>query len=570
MSVNYCKIDSLDLFNDLKSTNISLSSFKDIITCYKKLEDSYIKERKVDLLKDLNKQKRTIFSYLSSCHDQSLKKMARLTASIEQEMGNIDTIDTLQDNIKDAKFIKVSYDNGSWKISAEYLSDDIEFDKKQVPDAINCLVKLVDRMDEQEAAYALCHARKAGKFILAELPFVRTDFNDNPFETRYIKEPGMTYGPYEKPSDALYTTQLPVSRQMASEESELGEEEVSESDVLITEDGSLMPITLVTDDYVITSNDNGVFSLDEVKENLRTGKWKKQAAEGEDARVRRLKKQIDELVNTGYKEKLILDEALNRQIDNFAAKLTEKYATRLEELDRVREMVEPKVKKLAAKINEITFNDNEGKQKLQRLSIQLDSGTEVKYSQPVEQYQKRVVSVKEAEQLLDMAKKYVSPRALKKFEEEVVNKFFYYTSAVEKFDVVLRNKDPRNEELIREQMEELGKNIKNSLDNHLYKDEAYDRLDNMLIDGTINFDQYNKLSDFAEINAKQVMASLDIINSNYNKIVQAGFLSDLKDKVLSLYNSIKNWFSDTFSTLLLQEKTTKEINSALDSVLEGE
>ena len=570
MSVNYCKIDSLDLFNDLKSTNISLSSFKDIIACYKKLEDSYIKERKVDLLKDLNKQKRTIFSYLSSCHDQSLKKMARLTASIEQEMGNIDTIDTLQDNIKDAKFIKVSYDNGSWKISAEYLSDDIEFDKKQVPDAINCLVKLVDRMDEQEAAYALCHARKAGKFILAELPFVRTDFNDNPFETRYIKEPGMTYGPYEKPSDALYTTQLPVSRQMASEESELGEEEVSESDVLITEDGSLMPITLVTDDYVITSNDNGVFSLDEVKENLRTGKWKKQAAEGEDARVRRLKKQIDELVNTGYKEKLILDEALNRQIDNFAAKLTEKYATRLEELDRVREMVEPKVKKLAAKINEITFNDNEGKQKLQRLSIQLDSGTEVKYSQPVEQYQKKVVSVKEAEQLLDMAKKYVSPRALKKFEEEFVNKFFYYTSAVEKFDVVLRNKDPRNEELIREQMEELGKNIKNSLDNHLYKDEAYDRLDNMLIDGTINFDQYNKLSDFAEINAKQVMASLDIINSNYNKIVQAGFLSDLKDKVLSLYNSIKNWFSDTFSTLLLQEKTTKEINSALDSVLEGE
>ena len=570
MSVNYCKIDSLDLFNDLKSTNISFSSFKDIIACYKKLEDSYIKERKVDRLKDLNKQKHTIFSYLSSCHDQSLKKIAKLTASIEQEMGNIDTIDTLQDDIKGAKFIKVSYDNGNWKISAEALSDDIEFDKKQVPDAINCLVKLVERMDEQEAAYALCHARKAGKFILAELPFVRTDFNDNPFETRYIKEPGMTYGPYEKPSDALYTTQLPVSRQMASEESELGEEEVSESDVLITEDGSLMPITLVTDDYVITSNDNGVFSLDEVRENLRTGKWKKQAAEGEDARVRRLKKQIDELVNTGYKEKLILDEALNRQIDNFAAKLTEKYATRLEELDRVREMVEPKVKKLAAKINEITFNDNEGKQKLQRLSIQLDSGTEVKYSQPVEQYQKRVVSVKEAEQLLDMAKKYVSPRALKKFEEEVVNKFFYYTSAVEKFDVVLRNKDPRNEELIREQMEELGKNIKNSLDNHLYKDEAYDRLDNMLIDGTINFDQYNKLSDFAEINAKQVMASLDIINSNYNRIVQAGFLSDLKDKVLSLYNSIKNWFSDTFSTLLLQEKTTKEINSALDSVLEGE
>ena len=31
MTANYCKIDTLDLFNDLKDTNISFSEFKSIV-----------------------------------------------------------------------------------------------------------------------------------------------------------------------------------------------------------------------------------------------------------------------------------------------------------------------------------------------------------------------------------------------------------------------------------------------------------------------------------------------------------------------------------------------------------
>ena len=84
MTANYCKIDTLDLFNDLKDTNISFSEFKSIVACYNKLESSYIKDKQVDLLKDLNKQKRVIFSYLKSCKDEPIKKMAKLAGKLEK------------------------------------------------------------------------------------------------------------------------------------------------------------------------------------------------------------------------------------------------------------------------------------------------------------------------------------------------------------------------------------------------------------------------------------------------------------------------------------------------------
>ena len=60
----------------------------------------------------------------------------------------------------------------------------LEFTKDETPEAINSLVKLANRLDEQEAAYALCHAKKAGLFTFAALPYVRTeDFTDTALET---------------------------------------------------------------------------------------------------------------------------------------------------------------------------------------------------------------------------------------------------------------------------------------------------------------------------------------------------------------------------------------------------
>ena len=568
MTANYCKIDTLDLFNDLKDTNISFSEFKSIVACYNKLESSYIKDKQVDLLKDLNKQKRVIFSYLKSCKDEPIKKMAKLAGKLEEEFGNIDEMNTFSKANKNAKFIKVSYDNGKWSISAEGLSDNLEFNKKQTPEAITCLVQLADRLDEQDAAYALCHAKKAGLFTMAALPFVRTDLNNTLFNTRYEKTPTTTLGPIEKPADAVYTTNLPVSRQIASEDG-LGDEKIDETSVFIDEEGILIPVTLVTDDYVLTSQDNGIYSIEEVKENLKTGKWKRQAADKEDIKLKRLEKQAEDLMKL-WEEKLILDESAQRLKDEFDAKLQQKLAPRMEQLDEAQAMVEPRLRKIAAKIDEITFKDKEGKQKLQKLKQEIGNMV-LKYQRPVEEYRIRAISkVEEVEALLEQARKYVSPKNLKAFEENIVNKFFYYESSQEKFEIALRGKDPRNEEMIQEEIKKLRKEIKTSQNSAFDKDAAYNKLDNLLISGALNFEQYNTLTDFAEINSKKVLASLELIESGMYKTVKAGFLQDIGNKIVELYNNVKDWLSDIIPFLTMQERDITEINEGLDEIIEGE
>ena len=568
MTANYCKIDTLDLFNDLKDTNISFSEFKSIVACYNKLESSYIKDKQVDLLKDLNKQKRVIFSYLKSCKDEPIKKMAKLAGRLEKEFGNIDEMNTFSKANKNAKFIKVSYDNGKWSISAEGLSDNLEFNKKQTPEAITCLVQLADRLDEQDAAYALCHAKKAGLFTMAALPFVRTDLNNTLFNTRYEKTPTTTLGPIEKPADAVYTTNLPVSRQIASED-DLDNEKIDETSVFIDEDGALIPVTLVTDDYVLTSQDNGVYSIKEVKENLQTGKWKRQAADKEDIKLKRLEKQAEDLMKL-WEEKLILDESAQRLKDEFDAKLQQKLAPRMEQLDEAQAMVEPRLRKIAAKIDEITFKDKEGKQKLQKLKQEIGNMV-LKYQRPVEEYRMRAVSkVEEVEALLEQARKYVSPKNLKAFEENVVNKFFYYESSQEKFEIALKGKDPRNEEMIQDEIKKLRKEIKTSQNSAFDKDAAYNKLDNLLISGTLSFEQYNTLTDFAEINSKKVLASLELIENGMYKTVKAGFLQDIGNKIVELYNNVKDWLSNIIPFLTMQEKDITEINEGLDEIIEGE
>jgi hypothetical protein len=568
MTANYCKIDTLDLFNDLKDTNISFSEFKNIIASYNKLESSYIKDKQVDLLKDLNKQKNVIFSYLTACKNEPIKKMARLAGNLEKEFGNIDEMNTFSKADKNAKFIKVSYNNGKWSISADGLSDDLEFNKKQAPEAIDCLIQLADRLDEQDAAYALCHAKKAGLFTMAALPFVRTDINDTLFQTRYEKTPTTSLGPIEKPSDAVYTTNLPVSRQIASEDG-LDDEKIDETSVFVDEEGTLIPVTLVTDDYVLTSQDNGVYSIDEVKENLKTGKWKRQAADKADIKLKRLEKQAEDLMKL-WEEKLILDESAQRLKDEFDAKLQQKLAPRMEQLDEAQAMVEPRLRKIAAKIDEITFKDKEGKQKLQKLKQEIGNMI-LKYQRPVEEYRMRAVSkVEEVEALLERARKYVSPKNLKAFEENVVNKFFYYESSQEKFEIALKGKDPRNEEMIQDEIKKLRKEIKTSQNTAFDKDAAYNKLDNLLISGTLNFEQYNTLTDFAEINSKKVLASLELIENGMYKIVKAGFLQDIGNKIVELYNNVKDWLSNIIPFLMMQERDITEINEGLDEIIEGE
>ena len=195
----------------------------------------------------------------------------------------------------------------------------------------------------------------------------------------------------------------------------------------------------------------------------------------------------------------------------------------------------------------------------------------LKYQRPVEEYRIRAISkVEEVEALLEQARKYVSSEYLKAFEENIVNKFFYYESSQEKFEIALRGKDPRNEEMIQEEIKKLRKEIKTSQNSAFDKDAAYNKLDNLLISGALNFEQYNTLTDFAEINSKKVLASLELIENGMYKTIKAGFLQDIGNKIVELYNNVKDWLSDIIPFLTMQERDITEINEGLDEIIEGE
>lgn len=560
MAQDAYKLTALNLFEDLKNTNISNGEFKEIIASYTKLGKEYIKANQADLFKDLNKQKEIIFSYLPNFKKESLKKVAHLHKELEAEMGNLDEIDTFNTPEKQVQFIKVAYNDGKWTISTKNL-DNVEFTKKETPEAINCLVNLCDRLDEQEAAYALCHAKKAGLFTMAELPYVRTqDFTNTALETRYIKDPGTTLGPIEHSwESSVDNTNMPVSRQIASEDS------FQEMDTFEDKDGDMITISSISGDAVITF-DNNIYTKEEVQENIDNGYWTKVEADKKDEKIKKLLKEIDDLTPV-WKEKLSMDEAARRKLAETEQSIKEAQAERIEKLEKAQAVIEPKIRKMAAKLDSITFNDEDGLKKCQRLRIKLKSGLTLTFSRGVENYQKRTVPVEKAEEVIEKLRKYASPRNLKDFDE-AVQELFQFTSKAESFNMALTQGDMLTEESVKDEMEFLNKNIKTSQNDAFIKNQAYDELDNFIVAGLINFDQYNKLSDFTEINSSMVLDSLKKIKANIQKPVEAGMLEDIVNKLTDLYNSAKSWILDKLSFLSLQEKEIKDINEEFDKVLE--
>ena len=562
MAVPAYKLTTLNLFEDLKNTNIKNEDFKQILTSYKKLASSYIKDNQADLYRDLNKQKEVLFSYLPTFQKESLKKVAHLHKQLEAEMGNIDEIDTLSTPEKQVQFIKVAYNNGKWTIEAHNF-DNTEFTNKETPEAINCLVNLCNRLDEQEAAYALCHAKKAGLFTMAALPYVRTEeFTNTALEPKFVKDPGTVLGPVEHSwESSVDNTNMPVSRQIASEES------FQEMDTFEDQDGDKITISSISGDAVITF-DNDIYTKEEVQENIDSGYWTKVEAASEDAKVLRLKKQASEDAQK-LKRKAVINEAIQRIADETIAKLEEVKKSELEKLEEIETKTEPRLRKIAAKIDAIILEDDKAGRKTQRLSEKLDVGMTLNYSRPVEKYQKRTVPVDKAEKVLEKLRAYVSPKNVEEFNK-LAEELFTFNSKLESFSVTLTNKDPKNEELIREEMESLRKQIKTSQNEAFIKDEAYNELDKMLVAGYINFNQYNTLSDYAEMDSKMVLASVKNIQANLNKEIEADFISDITNKIKEVFNSAKEWIMDKLSFLSIQEKEIKDINEELDQLVEGE
>lgn len=550
-------IDSVSLFNDLKDTNLKMEDFKEILSSYRKLEDDYIKTNQVDLLKDLNKQKKVIFSYLTDCRDISLKKAKILANELEKEFGNFDEVDTFETPKKDIQLVKIAYKDGKWTVGTKNLSEDLVIDN--VPQGINDIVSLTDRLDEQEAAYALNHAKVAGKFTIAALPYVRTDMPDTAWTTRYMKEPTVPLGPYEKSEDSVSTHNMAVSRQFASEDGEL-----VVGDKIETNDGNLYEIVAVSESELITSN-NDVLDKLLAKGKLESGEWKKVESakeKKEDIRITRIKQKIEKLT-PAWEEKLIIEESIERLVEDYRSKLQQYANQKIRNLEEARAIAEPKITALMQKIDAIRAEDNKAFNKFQNLREKVGQFT-VNYTREVEL--KRIKGAAEIEEVLEKMEKYVSPRNLKAFTE-LEESLYKTVEREEQFSIGLTQKDPRNEELIDEKMKELKRTIKTSQNEEFERDAAYNQLDDMLVDGYITFDEYSDLTDFADINAKQVLASIKDIKANFVEVT-ADFAGDTIQKIKDFFNSIKEWVSEKLSFLTIQEKEVKDINEDLDKVLE--
>lgn len=573
-------LNSVSLFAELRDTNISSKSFKNILSSYKNLEEIYSKTKETDLLKDLNKQKQVIFSYLPCCKTATIKKIASVYNSMNSEIGSFDEINTFDRPSKNIQFIDVAYDNGMWKIYAHNL-DNLEFTKDETPEAINSLVKLANRLDEQEAAYALCHAKKAGLFTFATLPYVRTeDFTDTALETRFIKDPGTTLGPVEHSyNSTLDNSNMPVSRQIAAISDEDGYsfdegEEVTTFDDI--KEGYKIEDTVNEDVYFVTNKTsysiittyNDVIDKDEVEENISSGKWKVlKAAENKDVNViaEKYLKKIDTAMEQIEEQQVIL-AAIDQVAKELMQKLEKLTKEKLEALQKIIDKLMPKVLKILRKIDSLTFNNKECTKKLQILKLQY-KGLNITFNREVKDYQKRVVSVAEVEEILEEIRKYISPRYIKEYEK-LSEKLFKYTARLEKVMFTLDQTNPEIKERVEEKAKEYrNANLKKASIN-LGKDRAYNMLEDMLVDNVINFDQYKEFTGFADINAREVIAFLKTLEPVTKKEVHAGIFDSIMDIVNDIYESAKDWILDAISLFSIQEKQITDINEKLDKVIE--
>lgn len=548
-------INSVSFFEDLKNTNIKMEDWKEIISSYKQLEADYIKNNQADLLRDLNKQKKVILSYLSSCQNASIKKLASMTSELEKEFGNLDEVDTFETPSKNINFIKIAYKDGKWAVSAKNLSEDLEI--SDIPTGINNLVSLVDRLDEQEAAYALNHAKTAGKFVLAALPYVRTDMPDTTWTTRYMKEPTVPLGPYEKSEDSVSTHNMPVSRQFASEG-----DEILLGDKIETVDGNIYEIVAVSDNQIITSTNETIDKM-LAEGKLESGEWMKVEAakdEKKNIKITRIEQRLEKLAEP-LKNKYLEDEAISR--------LTQEYQTNLKEIAKYQNIeeleatLEPQLRKLMTKIDIIKEEDGKLVNNYKRL-VQKVGSFDMSYSRPAEL--ERVVNRQKLDEVIEMMEKLVAPRNLSKFQE-LEKQLITKIERSEQFAISLSQKDPKNEELIQDEMEKLRKQIKTSQNPEFERDAAYNELDELLINGDISFKQYSDFTDLADVNAKEVIASVKFIKANL-KEVEAGIFDNIIDKLKELYNSTKEWFANILPFLSLQEKEVKDTNEELNSILE--
>lgn len=543
--------DVIDFLNAVSKVSNDL---REPINIYSSLEKKYIKANNQELLNDLYKEKRVIFSYLKNFEKSSLKQVKAFLKELNDNM-DLNEVKILN-SPKDINFVKIAYKSGKWAVSTETMKEPVE--TKDVPTAIEYLTQIVARLDPQEAAYSLLHAKNNGLFLVAALP-----------DTSYTQsEPNTTIHNFEPAKDSVYTTNTPVSLQAEEDEYEAKEKqlekEIKEGSVYTDKNEGIHSITTIAGENVIFA-DNEKMSLYEVEEKVNSGEWKKQAAISTDKIEKELNKYSE-----AYEELEVINQTITRMVEEMRSKLEEIASKDIEVLNKKIEKVEPKLKQKLAALEEYNRNLSNTNSKLTILKQKV-KGLTLTYSPKVDEYQRRTLQGEKLQAVVDKMKLLIDPKNLKKFQK-YESELYYYSSRAESFGYKLDMNSPEVQNKIEEKTKELKKQIGSSLKSNKNKSEAYEKLDKMIYAGKISFNVYNELSDCVEHNSEisnkyisEIYASMK--EDRTPKVIESGVFDSIKTKLGQVIDGVKEWFEDFFNFLTIQNDKVVEINSDLDEII---
>lgn len=557
--------NSVEFLNSISEINNDLT---EVVEDYSNLEKKYIKANNVELLNNLNKEAKVIFSYIKGFEKESLKRIKAYLKEIDECFG-LEAVKENSFSKKDIDFVKIAHKHGKWTIESKKLSEKLE--NLDVPTALDYLTQIVTRFSPQEAAYSLVHAKDNGSFIIAALPNAKIEESEEEgkYTSKIMKNPTFTTGTTNENYIGPYNYSLPVSRQIGAND-EVPEEVEEELDKIrpgsmyIDENKTLYTITGVEEGEVYIANLNEPLKEEQVKALIDSGKWKKEAAASKEEKWI---EKIERLSNS-FKEMAEWAEVIEQKTQEYRTKLEDAIATKTEGLQKDVDTFLPEVIKNLSKIEEFRRKTEGTEKKLTVLKEKIGS-VDWKYSPAVEQYGKRAKPVKKIEEVLaKMEEEVVSPKDKNKFQQ-LAEQIFDYTSRQETFDYNVDSTDPRIKEEIEQKTRQLEKKVQTSLKPHK-NNFSYSKLDKMLIAGLIEFNTYNKLCNCAEINAALTQATVEdvykLVTTKPN-FITAATLDNLKEKFKQIWDKVKEWGSKLFNFITVKNSQLDEINEDLDEVI---
>lgn len=573
----------------LQSVRLVKANVKDLVNIYRFLEKKYISANKKDLLNSLLKEKDVIFSYFDKYSSLSLKQVKAYINELEDSYIDMDQFDELYKPTKNINLIKLAYKDNLYSINSDELSNPITT-KNQIY-AMQYLKDLVPRLSLQDSMNILNHTQNCGKFCVAKDYYIskKNDDTDYNLQTRYLKEAPTNDGNYTGDNIGTFSNPyIPVSRQFAAEgddiktqdlknkslgqidveqtpektkEEKLQQEEdsINAGNVYVDQDGEVIIVTAVDKDSVILSN-NDVTSKDQIKKNIESGNWKRQAADNKE--TSKLLKQMEKYAES-LENKLVIEQSIEQIVKDLKTNLENKASEQLKNYDEMVDKNLPKIKKLASSIESIARNDEKS---LKSYTIVKEKFGNINFQYTPEYERQTVVNKKVLDEILQQMEKLVAPRNIQKFEE-LEQQLYKYSVVQENIKFSLDNENTEVQEKIQDKIHELRRGLKSAkqFNDKKLDDKSYEQLDKLISAGKINFDTYNSLTDCMEKNSaltnvivNKIYATLSKNDISSFKITAAGILQSIKD--------IFVWIGKVFGFVTIQEAESKKLANLFEQV----